>query len=222
MRVVAAFVLLGVLAGCGGTPKPVSPAPIDDAGRARLLVLTQKDLPGGWQSSKHQDDPVADREDEKLVVCIGAPDPATSQTADVFGDVFGQGAQTITSETVMFRTAADGTKAAAAVKSARALACAKASVLPVLVEQLRVQGISAKIRSIAVTRHVLPVTGVVSGFRVVVNLAASGSAISVHQDVIVLARGRAQVRATFVDVGVAFPAAFELSLVRKLAAKLLR
>src|SRR5579864_7942183 len=198
MKVVAAFALLGALAGCNGTPKPaVSAAPTEDAGRARLLVLMQTDLPDGWRSSKHKDDPISDREDEKLAAFIGAP-PATSQTADVFGDVFGQGAQTITSEAVLFRIAADGAKASAAVKGARAIVCAQASVRPVLVEQLRVQGITAKIRSIAVTRRVLPVKGVVSGFRVVVNLAAAGAAITVQEDVIVLARGRAQVRATFV------------------------
>ena len=223
MRLVAAFIVLGVLVGCGGTPKPrVSPSPTDDAGRARLLVLTQADLPEGWRSSRYKSDPVSAREDKKLATCIGAPDPATSQTADVFGDVFGQGAQTITSEAVFMRTQPDAAKAAAAVKGARAIACATSSVRPVLAEQLRLQGVSAKIRSIAVTRHVLPLKGFVSGFRVVVNLAASGAAITVQEDVIVLARGRAQVRATFVDVGIAFPPALELSLMRKLATKLER
>jgi len=121
MRLVAAFALLCVLTFCCGPPKPaVSPAPLNDAGRARLLVLAQTDLPDGWRSSRHKDDPVSDREDEKLATCIGAPNPATSQTADVFGDVFGQGAQTITSEAVMFRTARDGAKAAAAVRGSRA------------------------------------------------------------------------------------------------------
>jgi len=223
MRLVTAFVLLGVLAACSGTPKvTVSPAPTDDAGRGRLLVLTKTDLPDGWQSSKHKDDPVSDREDKKLAACIGAPDPARSQTVDVFGDVFGQGAQTITSEAVFLRTQSDAAKAAAALKGSRAIACAKAAVRPVLVEQLRLQGVTAKIRSIAVTRRTLPVKGFLSGFRVVVNLGAAGATITVQQDVFVLARGRAQVRATFVDVGVAFPAALELSLVRKLATKLER
>jgi len=221
MRLCTAALLLGVLAGCGGTPKAtVSPAPTNDAGRARLLVLTQSDLPEGWRSSKHKADPVSHGEDAELAACIGAPNPATSQSADVFGDVFGQGAQTITSEAVFLRSESDAAKAIAALKGARAIACARAAVRPVLAEQLRLQRISAKIRSLAVTRRTLPVRGVVSGFRVVVDLAAAGAVITVQQDVIVLARGRAQVRATFVDVGVAFPAALELTLVRVLSGKL--
>ena len=75
MWLVAAFFLLGVLAGCSGTRKPaVPPAPTNDAGRARLLVLTQTELPGSWRSSKHKDDPVSDREDKKLVAFPAGPE----------------------------------------------------------------------------------------------------------------------------------------------------
>lgn len=215
--------LVAALVSCSGGKPATNPSssPTDDAGRARLLVLTQADLPDGWRSSRHRTDPVSTREDKKLAACIGAPDPATSQTADRFGDVFGQGAQTITSEVVFLRTSADAAKATAALKSTRAIECAKASVRPILTEQLRLQGLRATIRSIAITRHTIAVRGVVSSFRVVINLAASGAALTVQQDIVVLARGRAQVRATFFDVGVAFPAALELSLVKKLSGKLL-
>jgi hypothetical protein len=215
--------LVALLTCCSGTGKPAaSPSPTNDASRARLLVLTHADLPDGWTSSPHRTDAVSAREDRRLATCSGAPDPATSQSADVFGDVFGQGAQTITSEAVFLRTSADAAKAIAAIKGPRAIGCAKAAARPVVAEQLRLQGVSATIRSIAVTRRTLAVKGVVSGFRIRVNLIASGTSLAVVQDVVILASGRAQVRVTFVDVGVAFPAAFELSLVKKISGKLFR
>src|SRR5438874_5035300 len=218
----SALGLAAILVACsGGSPKAsVSPTPTNDAGRARLLLLTQADLPAGWRASRHRSDPVSDREDKKLADCIGAPDPARSVSADVFGDVFGQGAQTIASEVVFSRRTADATKAVAALKVRRVISCATAAVRPVLAEQLKLQGLSATIRSVSVKKRALAVKGVVTAFRVVANLTASGAAITVQEDVVILARGRAQVRATFVDVGVAFPSGLELSVVKKLSGKL--
>jgi hypothetical protein len=215
--VLAAF----VACGGGGPASTPSASPSNDAGRAKLLVLTQTDLPEGWRASPHKTDPIAAREDTRLAACSGAPDPATSQSADVFGNVFGQGAQTINSEVVYFKTPASAARAVAAIRSARAVACAKASARPVVAEQLRLQGLSAKIVSLTVTRRTLPVRGAVSAFRIAVGLEASGARIAVLEDVVILAAGRAQVRATFVDVGVPFPPALELTLVKKLSAKLL-
>ena len=220
MRLSVAVVFIALLVSCTGAKPTASPAPTDDAGRARLLILTQPDLPEGWHSSPHTADPVADREDRKLAACAGAPDPRTSQTADVFGDVFGQGAQRVSSEAVFFRTQSLANKSAAALKGARAIPCAKSSVLPVLSEQLRKQGLKATVRSITVTRGTLAVQGFVSAFRIVMTISAAGTAVTIHEDVVVLARGRAQARATFLDVGVAFSPAFELSLVKKLSGKL--
>ena len=74
--------------------------------------------------------------------------------------------------------------------------------------------------SVSVKKRALAVKGVVTAFRVVANLTASGAAITVQEDVVILARGRAQVRATFVDVGVAFPSGLELFVVKKLSGKL--
>jgi len=222
MRFSVAVALIALLAACTGAKPAASPAPTDDAGRARLLVLTQTDLPEGWHSSPHTADPVADREDRKLAACARAPDPATSQTADAFGDVFGQGAQTVSSEAVFLRTESLAKKAVAALKGARAIQCARASVLPVLNEELRKRGLKATIRSINVTRGSLAVQGFVSAFHIVVTIAAAGTAITIHEDVVVLARGRVQARATFLDVGVAFSPAFELSLVKKLSEKLFK
>ena len=153
---------------------------------------------------------------------MGAPDPGTAQTADVFGDEFSQGAQAISSEAVFFRSAAVATKATAALRGARAVPCARASVRPVVAEQLRLQGIKATIKSIDVTRYTVAVEGVVSAFRVVVVLAATGASITVQRDVVVLGLGRAQVRATFLDVGRAFSSNLELSLVKALSGKLVR
>ncbi|TML80053.1 MAG: hypothetical protein E6G04_03850 [Actinobacteria bacterium] len=217
-----ALALAAILVACsGGTPKAsVPPTPTNDAGRARLLLLTQVDMPPGWRASRHRSDPVSDREDKKLAACIGAPDPARSVSADVFGDVFGQGAQTIASEVVFSRTTALATKAVAALKGRRVIPCATAAVRPVIAEQLKLRGLSATIRSVAVTRRVVAVKGVVTAFRVVANLTAAGAAITVQEDIVILARGRAQVRATFVDVGVAFPSGLELFVVKKLSGKL--
>jgi hypothetical protein len=214
------FVLVGLVA-CSGAARPVvSPSPTDDAGRADRLLLTETDLPGAWNGSPHRASSVAERENRLIARCAGAPDPAAAQTADVFGKDFSQGAQVVGSEAVFVRTAADAVKVAAALKGPRAIACATASVRPILAEQLRLAGLSAAIRSVSVIRRSFAVPGFAGAFRVIATLGAAGNTITVQQDVVLLARGRAQVRATFVDVGIPFPPALELVLVKKLSARL--
>ncbi len=210
----------GLLACSNAAKHAVVAQPTDDPGRARALVLAEGDLPDGWHASVHSGDSVVEQENIRLAVCTGAPDPAAVQTADVFGRDFGQGAQIIGSEGVFVRTAADATKAIAALKSIRAIRCATASVRPILIEQLHKQGVQATVRSVRVTRLTIPVRGFVAGFRVVATLSAVGATLTVFQDAVFLAKGRAQVRATFIDVGIAFPMDLEIALVTKLSAKL--
>ena len=218
----APLVLAVGLLACSAPSKHVvvTPTPTDDPGRARALLLTESDLPDGWRASVHSVDPIVERENRRLASCASAPDPAVVQTADVYGKDFGQGAQIIGSESVFVRTAADAAKAIAALKNNRAVRCATASVRPILAEQLRKQGLKATVQSVHVTRLTLPVRGFVAAFRVVTNLSAAGATLTIFQDAVFLAKGRAQVRATFIDVGVAFPMNLELALSKKLAAKL--
>jgi hypothetical protein len=215
-----AGLVAGLMAGCGTAKPLVTPAPTDDVGRARLLVLSAADLPGAWTARAHSTDKVADRENRRAAACSGVPDQAAVDTADIFGTDFVQGAQIVASEALFVRTATDAAKTVAALKGARALSCATASVRPILTAQLRKQGISATVQSVRVTRRVLAVRDFVTAFRVVAKLGAAGSTLTIVEDVVFLARGRAQVRATFVDVGIAFPSALQLTLVKKLSAKL--
>jgi hypothetical protein len=220
MRAIALGIVMGLMTACGTSKPVVAPSPTDDAGRVRLLVITAADLPGAWTARAHGVDKVADRENRRAAACSGVPDQATVDTADVFGNDFVQGAQIVASEALFVRTQADATKTVVALKSRRALTCATASVRPILTAQLLKQGISATVQSLHVTRRVLAVRDFVTAFRVVAKLGASGSTLTIVEDVVFLAGGRAQVRATFVDVGVAFPSALELTLVKKLSAKL--
>jgi len=220
VRALLIGVAVTLLASCGSAKPVVTPSPTDDAERARLLVLTGADLPGAWTVRAHAADPVADRENRRAATCAGVPDQATVDTADAFGDDFIQGAQIVASEGLYLRTETDAAKTVAALKRPRALTCATASVRPILTAQLLKQGISATVRSVRVTRRVLAVRDFVTAFRVVAMLGASGGTLTIVEDIVFLGRGRAQVRATFVDVGVPFPSALELMLVKKLSAKL--
>jgi hypothetical protein len=220
-RALVVGLLAGLMACCSSSKPVVAPSPTDDPGRARLLVLTDADLPG-WTGRAHSADTVADRENKRAAKCSGVPNQSAVDTADVFGKDFIQGTQIVASEALFVRTQADTAKTAVALKSRRALTCATASVRPVLAALLQKQGISATVQSVRVTRRVLAVSDFVTAFRVEAKLGASGSTLSIVEDVVFLARGRAQVRATFVDVGAAFPAAIELTLVKKLSAKLAR
>jgi len=215
-------ILACALVACSAPAKHVvvAPPPTDDPGRARLLLLTHADLPDGWRASSHAADPVSDRENRRVASCTGAPDPVAVETANVFGKDVGQGAQLIGSEAVFVRTATDAAQAVAALRGPRAISCATASVRPILAEQLRRQGMSASVRSLRVTRFTLRVGGFVTAFRIVATLSAFGATLTILEDVVFLAKGRAQVRTTFLDVGTRFPSALELVLVKKLSSKL--
>jgi hypothetical protein len=222
MKISRAFVvglLAGLLACCSSANPVVTPSPTDDPGRARLMVLTDADLPG-WTARAHGADPVADRENKRAAKCSGVPSQSVVDTADVFGKDFIQGTQIVASEALFVRTQADTAKTVVALKSRRALTCATASVRPVLAALLQKQGISATVQSVRVTRRVLAVSAFVTAFRVVATLGTSGSTLTIVEDVVFLARGRAQARATFVDVGTEFPSALELTIMKKLSAKL--
>lgn len=133
---------------------------------------------------------------------------------------FSQGAQVIGSEAAYVRTPADAAKDAAALKGGRIVSCLTRSARPVVAEQLKRQGLSATIRSVRITRYVLPIPNVVAAFHIAVELVDSGTRLIVQQDLVFLARGRAEVRAVSVDVGIVFPQELERNIVRKLSEKL--
>jgi len=100
------------------------------------------------------------------------------------------------------------------------VACLARAARPVVADQLRRQGITATIRSVRVARRTLGIPGVVSAFRISIVLVTAGAAIRVEEDIVFLARGRAEVRAVFVDVGVQFSQPLEMNIVRRLSTKL--
>src|SRR5205823_5886861 len=174
------------------------------------------DYPDGWALTPHASSP-SDAQDNRLdATCLGLPDPASVQTADVAGlDAHQSDLMQATSEVVVYRTPQHAASGLAAEGGPKAEACAKQG----LTRALAAEGIT--VTNVGVGRFALS-TGNVRSVALHTEIAvAKGAARGViHADVVFLQQARVEGQALFLSFGGEFPVDVEQTLVTRFAHKL--
>lgn len=215
----AALALGSCGGGGGGGDRSEKADPAKDRVKAQGLLLVAADFPAGWKSSPHTTDPETKALAKQLAACAGAPDPDAVQTADVDGSDFshGPGAE-VSSSASYVRTRADADADLAAVRGPRFEGCARDELTKVVTKQLPT---GVALQSVTLTRRTVGTYGeATEAFRVSADVAGQGVSLAADVDLVLLRKGRAEVTASFTDLGNPFDAALERTLLAKLGARL--
>jgi len=227
-------VLALVLAACGGgggksssttsapatTASTASSAAGSDAAataRAQKLVLVQADLPSGWTATPSKADTSETKATNKeLSTCVGTSGEE-AQSADVKGDDFsmGQGTQ-VSSEAAIVKDEATYRKDVAAIKGPKLQSCLQ----DFLNKQLS-KAVGSAPGSLQLTPLTVPTFGDVTvGKRLTASITAQGQTFNVYVDFVEMGKDKAEVTASFSNLGQPFDAGLEGSLLEKLGSKL--
>ena len=228
-RTLGTLILIFVLAltACSGDKKPgasgtSSPdAATADKAKAEKLVLVAADFPAGWTATPSTPDPDEDAQTRALALCAGASDPDLSESAQVDGPNVSKDNAQVSSSVSFVKTSADAQKDLAAVKGSKLQKCVEDFGKKTLEEELESEGSGATLESVKFDRITTPTYGDATvAFRLSATIAAGGERISAFQDIILILKGRAEISASFFDLGKPFDATLEKSLLEKLGAKL--
>lgn len=183
---------------------------------AQSLVLTPTDYPDGWTFTPHQASPTDAADERAKAACLGLPDPAATEAANING-VDGQspdGLQT-SMGVVVFRTQAQAANNLAAEGGPAGIACAKQQIT----RQLARDGIT--VNDVGVGRFALS-TGNVRSVALHAEVAMTkGPAHGVMAvDGVFLQHGRVEGGAFFLSLGGPFPVDTEQTLVTRFAHRL--
>jgi hypothetical protein len=224
-RAAGAIVALLLFAACSSTPKTKSVvAPIvthpSDATRGKSIVLTDADFPAGWTGTPHKQD-ASDRAFERRIsACSGMTD-SKGQTADDFGRDYGLNQAQVGSEVAFFKTAALARQDFGTVNNKRLLGCVRSALVDLLTAALTKQAPGATITKVSLGRTPVARYGDQSAaLRLTVTVSVAGQRLNFYQDIVGIQKNRAEVTASFFNIGAPLPAALERSLLVKLAARL--
>ena len=227
-------VLALILAACGGggsksssttsAPTTAASTASSSAGsdpaataRARKVVFVQADFPPGWTASPSSTDTPEDKAtNEQLDACIGTSGEA-AHSADVKGDDFnmGQGTQ-VSSEAQIVKDEATYRKDVAAIKGSKLQSC---------LQDFLNKEISKAAGAVPGSLQLAPLTvpsfgDVTVGKRLTGSIAVQGQTISIYVDFVLMGKNRAEVTATFSNIGQPFDATLQRTLLDKLGARI--
>ena len=197
----------------GGGQQAANPA--GDQKLAQTLVLDQNDFPDGWTFEPHVHDQADVEADRKLAACLGRPDPATLQTANLYG-VDGKGSGlNAGSNVAVLRNQADATRDLDVLFSDKAIPCVKQDVI----ESLAREG--TRVLDVGVGRFSLSTANVRSlGLHFEIAAARGPARALIYADEVVMQQGRVEGLTFFLSFNGRFPPDVEQTLVTRFAHKL--
>jgi len=215
-----------LLAACSSTPKtnkvvaPVVTHPSDGV-RAKSIVLTDSDFPSGWTGAAHTQDPSDKAFERRISACAGMTD-TKGQTADDFGRDHSLNGAQVGSEVAFFKTVALARQDFGTVNNQRLLGCIRSALIDLLRAVLAKQGVrGATINSVNLGRTPVARYGDQSAaLRLTVSVSVAGQTLHFFQDIVGIQKNRAEITASFFNIGSPLPAALESTLVARLAARL--
>jgi hypothetical protein len=228
---VAMLMALLALTACGGSkkaststavPSTTAPKPdrVDDAARARSLVLVSGDFPAGWTASAPEpDDPEDDATDEKLAECIGVD--TAEPSAEFDGQDFAMGGAEVSTSVALMASRADFEEEVEALQRPKFVTCTEQVLVPDLEKQLQEDSPGTAVTDAKIERFDTPTYGEVTvGLRFTLAVDADGRAFKFYIDFVVYGEGRVEAILTFFSVGAPFDPALQRSLLAKAGAKL--
>jgi hypothetical protein len=198
-----------------GAPSGGAPDPTADLRLAQSLVLDQNDLPDGWTVRPHARVPADAQDSRAIAVCLGRPDPATVNTADVDGVDANQGdslqAGSNVSTTQTDQQAKDDLNV---LFSDRAIPCLKKET----VDSFAREGI--QVLDVGIGRYALSTASVRSlGIHFEVAVAKGADRGLFYADTVFMQQGRVEAQASFVSFNGHFPMGIEQTVVTRFAHK---
>ncbi|TMK87073.1 MAG: hypothetical protein E6G57_11355 [Actinobacteria bacterium] len=183
--------------------------------QGKKLVFVQSDFPAGWTATASGNSPEDKATNKQLDACIGTSGDE-AKSADVKGDDFnmGQGTQ-VSSEAQIVKSEATYHADVAAVKGPKLQSCLQDFVTKGLTK-----AVGSAPASVQLTDFSVPSYGDVTiGKRMTAALTAQGQTINVVVDFVLMAKSKAEVTASFTNLGQPFDPALETSLINKLGTR---
>lgn len=218
-------VLAVTVAACGGgggdEDDAVGPAPAGgtagDTATARTIVLQQADMPAGWRGAAHTETTLEKERARDLSICLGRPEPATFQSALVYGPDLSLGQQQVSSIATVLNTVDDAKADLAAVRGPKYGSC----LVPAFRDDLRRQAGDAKVENVATEPLQVENFGDGSvGIRLTADLVYADHTDHLFADLVYISKDRSTVSATFFSFAQPFPAQLEESLVSRMGHRL--
>jgi hypothetical protein len=183
--------------------------------RAKKLVYVQGDFPAGWTATPASNTPEDKALSKELNACIGTSGDET-KSADVNGDDFnmGQGTQ-VTSEAQIEKSEATYKSDIAAVKGPKLQPCLQDFVTKALSKAVGTAPASVQLADLPV-----PSFGDATiGKRLTAGLTVQGQTINVIVDFVLMGKNKAEVTASYTNLGQPFDPALEKTLIDKLGSR---
>jgi hypothetical protein len=227
-----ALIFVLALTACGGGSKKPSAAKATtqttnngtsaaDREKAQGLVLIAADFPAGWTATPPSPDPDEATQDKELAECVGAVDPAVSESARVDGPDLNKDTAIVSTTASFVKTAAYAQTDLKALTSSKLESCIKDFGGEALKQGLEESGSEVTLKSVEVDPITTKKYGDATlGRRITATIVLEGQDVAAYIDLVFMLKGRAEVSAFFAGIGQPFDAALERSLIDKLGAKL--
>jgi hypothetical protein len=202
--------------GSGGSSGAGDPS--TDKTTADKIVLKQADFPSGWTAKAHQASPDDAANKKRFFECIGAPDPAATETADVRSPDFSQGQLTQAASEVQFvRTENDAVTELAALQGGKTVDCIKTLIHESAQKQLPA---GTAVTDLTAAQLKFPtLKDGAAAVRVSFTIQTGGVNVPIYADAIYFRSGRALMTLTTVNGGSPMDAKLEESLAQKMAGR---